>query len=282
MRLLDRAKVFLNQRELREILLPLLNQVARLQHKGVKKIFFDDGVWMHETRFGYFAYHQPFISLDMARLDELAETNFLWGYRPRPGDTVIDVGAGVGEEALTFSRALGPRGKLISIEAHPRTFRCLEKLIEYNRLSNVVPIHTAVSETPGGTVYIENSDAYLANRLQKSGIPVPATTIDCIYRKLGLRRIHFLKMNIEGAERFAIRAMRETLCQTEIFCISCHDALAEITGDDALRTRLEVRQFLIENGIRVCERRDPDLPSYIRDQVWGFNDRLLQMKAVAG
>jgi FkbM family methyltransferase len=92
------------------------------------------------------------------------------------------VGAGVGEEALTFSRAVGERGKVICIEAHPRTYRCLEKLAHYNRLENVIPIHQAVTETSCGTAMIEDSDAYLRNRLNPAkGIPVPAATIDTIH-----------------------------------------------------------------------------------------------------
>jgi len=281
MPLLDNAKALLDRRGLRPVLIPLVNRLARAQNKGVTKIFYDDGIWIHETAFGHFAYHHPFVRLDMARVDELTRRNFWWGYQPRPGHTVIDVGAGVGEEVLPFSRALGPPGKLICIEAHPRTYRCLEKLIRYNGLANVIPVHRAVADVPCGTVAIEDASDYLANRLNRGGISVPATTIDTIHRKLGLRRINFLKMNIEGAERLAIRGMAETLEQTEVLCISCHDSLAEVTGDDALRTKNEVRQFFQQNRIRIRERTDPNLPPYVRDQLWGYNDRLLQTKAAA-
>ena len=210
-------------------------------------------------------------------MDELARVNFLWGYQPQPGHVVID--AGVGEEALTFSRALGPAGKLVCIEAHPRTYRCLELLVRYNRLANVIPLHRAVTETPSGIVIIEDSGSYLSNRLNPAkGIPVPATTIDALHRKLGLGRVHFLKMNIEGAERFAIRGMSETLKQTEVLCVSCHDSLAEVTGDDTLRTKNQVREFFQQNGIEVRERIGPSLPPYIRDQLWGYNQQLLHMK----
>jgi FkbM family methyltransferase len=281
MSLLDKAKASLDRRWFRPVLIPLANRLARAQNKGVTKISYDEGVWIHETTFGYFAYHHPYIRLDMARMDELARTNFWWGYQPCPGDTVIDIGAGVGEEVLTFSRALGPWGKLICIEAHPRTYRCLEKLVQYNGLANVISVHQAVTDVPCGTVTIDDASDYLANRLNTRGFSVPATTIDAIHRRLGLDRINFLKMNIEGAEQLAIRGMRETLKRTEVLCISCHDSLAEVTGDHALRTKNEVRQFFQQNGIRIRERTDPGLPLYVRDQLWGYNDRLLQTKTAA-
>jgi hypothetical protein len=31
---------------------------------------------MHETENGYFAYHQPYVRLDLRRLDEIAKMNF--------------------------------------------------------------------------------------------------------------------------------------------------------------------------------------------------------------
>jgi hypothetical protein len=129
---------------------------------------------------------------------------------------------------------------------------------------------------------IEDSNAYLGNRLNPAkGIPVPATTIDAIHKKLGLGQIHFLKMNIEGAERSAIRGMIETVSQTEIVCISCHDFLAETAGDDALRTKHAVKEFLQDNGFDLADRFDPGLPPYVRDQVWGYNKQLVKMRSEA-
>ena len=278
MPLMDRMKTLLDCRAFRFALIPIVSHLARSRRKGISEIFYDSGIWMHRTTAGYFAYHQPYIRLNMAHIERVARTHFLWGYRARPGDVIIDVGAGVGEEALTFSSSVGEHGRVICIEAHPRTYRCLEKLVHYNRLKNLIPVHKAVTEYSCGTAMIENSNAYLGNRLNPTkGIPVPATTIDAIYKKLGLGRVHFLKMNIEGAEREAIRGMTETLGHTEVVCISCHDFLAEVRRDDALRTKDTVKQVLQDNGFNLAERFDADLPPYVRDQVWGYNKQLTRM-----
>ncbi len=277
MSFLDKAKKLLDRRGLRGALGVSASQLARLRGRAVRRIFFDSGVWIHDTRHGYFAYHHPYIRLDLAELDRLAQLYFFWGYHPRPGDVIMDVGAGVGEETLTFARAIGGSGKLVCIEAHPRTFRCLESLVRYNCLANVIPIHAAAADTPFQTAVIEDSAAYHRNRLNASkGITIPSTTIDEIHRKLDLGRIQFLKMNIEGAERFAIQGMSETLNKTEILCISCHDFLAATRGEEVLRTKDIVRQFLRANRIDVVERVEPRLPPHVRDQIWGYNQRLLQ------
>jgi FkbM family methyltransferase len=276
----DTIKTLLNRRGLQSLSVPLMNGLARLQGHGVQRIFVDDGIWMHQTSRGYFAYHQPYLRLDLLRLDEFARQHFLWGYRPKAGDVIMDVGAGVGEETLTFSRAVGEHGKVICIEAHPRTYRCLEKLVRYNRLQNVISIHVAAAEPGCSVVTIEDDNEYLANRLDAAaGVSVPAATIDAIRQKLNLGRVHFLKMNIEGSERLAIHGMAATLKETEILCVSCHDFLAQSAGDEGLRTKGLVRDFLRHNALDVVEREEPGLAPHLRDQVWAYNPRLLQKPA---
>lgn len=276
----DSIKTLLNRPGIQSISLPLINGFARLQGHGVRQIFPDDGVWVHRTSRGYFAYHQPYLRLDFARLDEFARRNFFWGYTPKPGNVIVDIGAGVGEEALTFARAVGERGRVICIEAHPRTYRCLEKLVQYNRLHSVIAIHAAVTEPGCSAVTIGTDPNYLASRLHaSSGTSVPASTIDEIHRRLQLGRVHFLKMNIEGSERLAIRGMAETVRQIEILCISCHDFLSTSPDQDELRTKNSVREFLRQNGLELVERVEAGLPPYLRDQVWAYNRRLLRKPA---
>jgi FkbM family methyltransferase len=269
------VKTLLNRRAFSPIVVSLANGLARLHGRKVQCIFVDDGIWMHQTSRGYFAYHQPYLRLDLARFEEFTRRYFFWGYQPKAGDVVMEVGAGVGEETLTFSQAVGGHGKVISIEAHPRTYRCLEKMVAYNRLQNVIPVHMAVTEPGCAVVNIGNEDKYLANRLSTTGVSVSASTIDRIYRQLGLGRIHFLKMNIEGAERLAIRGMAATLAETEVVCVSCHDFLAKAGPDDGLRTKSLVREFLEQNGLQIVERTEPGLPPFIRDQVWAYNRQLI-------
>jgi hypothetical protein len=65
--------------------------------------------------------------------------------------------------------------------------------------------------------------------------------------------------------------MAETLRRTEVVCISCHDFLAQKAGDARLRTKAVVKDFLQRNGFKAVERVEPELPPYVRDQIWGYN-----------
>jgi FkbM family methyltransferase len=273
--LINQLKHQIDRTHLQAAVAPLASLLARSQRHGVARIFYDNGVWIHQTSRGYFAYHQPYLRLDLTHLDAVARHNFFWGYRPRHGDTILDVGAGVGEETLTFSRAIGKAGRLVCVEAHPRTFRCLEKLVHYNHLENVTALPQAVVQPACASATIADSDDYLANHLQPdSGIMVAATTLDTIHRSLGLGRIDFLKMNIEGAERLAIQGMTETLRHTAVLCVSCHDFLADAANDQTLRTKSTVEQFLLDHGFHTASRSGPNLAQYLRDQIWAFNPQL--------
>ena len=269
MPILDRLKSQLDRRSLRFVLTLVAKQLAIMARHGVQRIFYDDGIWIHQTTNGYFAYHHPYIRLNTKGLDTWVRTVFL----PQQGDIILDIGAGAGEEVLTFSRAVGNNGRVICVEAHPRTFRRLQKLVEYNRLENVVAIHCAVSEPGCAETVIQDSSEYLRSRVGGTeGFRVSARTIDSIADELGLAQIHFLKMNIEGAERLAIRGMVETLPRTQTLCMCCHDFLADICGDDVVRTRTVVTDFLRQHGVWVNEETKPRALPYVREQVWAYNE----------
>ncbi len=277
------VKKLLDRRGLRSLLIPLVSHRARTKGKGLKRIFYDHGVWIHESSSGYFVFHEPVAGLDMANICALAREHFLWGYTPSSGDVVLDVGAGVGEEALLFSRQVGERGKVICVEGHPRTHRCLEQLIKYNNLTNTVSLQLLVTEPDVEHSIIEDSHDYLTNSIMSSvGFSVGATTVDAIYQKLGLDRVNFMKMNIEGAERLAMKGMTEALKRTEVLCISCHDFLAEETGNEFFRTKSAVREFLQHHGLKVVERLGDGLPPYLRDQLWAYNENLKRSVQLTG
>jgi FkbM family methyltransferase len=199
---------------------------------------------------------------------------FLYQYIPREGDTIVDVGAGTGWETLFFSRSVGRSGRVISIEAHPRVFRCLSRMRAENRLENVTLVQAAVADQEG-EVQIGDSPEHEANSIigPVSGIRVACTTLDYIFRSLGLSRVDFLKMNIEGAERLALSGMGEMVRKTKIVCIACHDFLADEGGPNELRTKADVIAFLKQNGF-VVSRRGPE-GDFIRNYVYGLNEKLL-------
>ena len=206
-----------------------------------------------------------------ALLDPIAE-NWFFRYTPEPGDTIVDVGAGDGLDSLVFSRAVGPGGRVLAVEAHPSTFVLLESTCRLNDLANVTPCRRAVMDRAGTVSMVEEGThrdlfSIATDRTGSDGaIEVAASTLDELCREHGVDRVDFVKMNIEGAERQALEGARETLSQARHVCIACHDFLAD--GDPALATKAFVTDSLRELGFEVVRRDDHQLP-WVRDHVHG-------------
>lgn len=229
-----------------------------------------DGQWVHRYAYGVVVDSQ-LNSHTPAQIEAATRRYYLQRYAPQPGDTVLDIGAGTGEEALIFSRMVGPGGRVVAIEAHPRTYGCLERAVRENSLANVTPVHAAVSDAEG-TLEITDSESHISNTvLGGGGIPVTARPLDAILDDLGVGAVDFLKMNIEGAERLAIDGMRATVRRMRHVAIACHDftgQAARHAGSELMRTLEPVRDFLERNAFDVVRLEDDPLP-WVRDTLFG-------------
>jgi FkbM family methyltransferase len=238
------------------------------------RLRYDQGVWVQKDRHGVIVNWKPKHKWSLARFEAKTIDYFCSVYRPRPGDVVLDVGAGVGSEVGYFSKAVGASGRVIAIEAHPYTCLCLRKFCEYNQLHNVTVMNVAISDRRS-EVLISGGEKHVSNTIlnASSGTRVQAMSLDELVDDLALARVDFIKMNIEGAEKLAIQGMDRTMKKTATVCISCHDFKADQVGDEALRTKTAVREFLVEKGFTVTSR-DDDARPWVRDQLNAINPNI--------
>jgi len=158
----------------------------------------------------------PFLLAEQS-LDLYGET----GDGVEPGDVVLDCGANVG----AFTRhALDARAKrVIAIEPSPRNAYCLRQTFR-NEIDEgrVVIAELALWHETGSMEMsvFENSalDSLvmrdrIESSMQSTMVEVPLTTIDILVADLGIDRVDFIKMDIEGAERNALRGATETIRQ---------------------------------------------------------------------
>jgi len=197
---------------------------------------------------------------------------WLQHYRPREGDVIVDVGAGHGEDTLTFSRAVGRSGRVIAIEAHPLSFTILEKFCRLNRLTNVTLLRLALMDRAGRVRIAESGSSWMENTVEygdgPSGVEAQAGTLDEVCEKEGMKEIAFLKMNIEGAERYALLGMERVMQDIRQICVACHDFRSDKGDGEQFRTRAFVEQFLVGHGFKLASRpHDPR--DAVRDHVFG-------------
>ena len=130
------------------------------------------------------------------------------------GDIVIDLGAGIGEFAVMASRSVGPEGKVIAIKPSPDDFKTLLINLRENKCDNVLPINSAVSDKPGildlsfkSKNFKSNADS-LIHLLNDRGV--------------NLSSIKFIKMDIEGAERYVIPESLEIINKIDFLAMEIH------------------------------------------------------------
>lgn len=190
-------------------------------------------------------------------------------YTPQNGDIIIDVGAGMGEDAYLFSKTVGLSGAVIAIEAHPQTAHILNQFVSLNQLTNVQTLNVAASDKKDRVWISDLTDedwqcnSIITHQNAAHGAEIETMKIDDIPIVNQHPSIAFLKMNIEGAEILALNGARQTLAKTHRVCICCHDFLGPQT-----ETKQQVCALLKDAGFTLSFT-DPSSPPYERDFVYG-------------
>lgn len=138
----------------------------------------------------------------------------------RPGMVAVDVGANVGYMAVHMADVAGPDGTVLAFEPEPRNFAVLAENARTARWRNIVPIAAALGER-SGTIDLHLSlrdggdHRTAATEEQRPTVRVPVQALDEV---VAMRRtpVHFVKMDIQGAEAAALRGAREVLARREL------------------------------------------------------------------
>ncbi|MCC8430937.1 FkbM family methyltransferase [Reyranella aquatilis] len=134
------------------------------------------------------------------------------------GDVFVDIGANIGYDTLLASSRVGATGKVVSIEASPRTFALLQRNLAANpSSSNVRAVNAAVSDKPGTLDLYEINEGNIgaATTLASRGgtlmASVEALPLAEILKPDELARLRLIKMDVEGAEPPILRHLLEQL-----------------------------------------------------------------------
>lgn len=180
-------------------------------------------------------------------------TDLLWcHYRPQLGDTVVDVGAGHGGETFFLASLVGSQGRVLAVEAAPTPFRQLQTLVALNGWSHVEPLQVALADAPGTLTISNEEDNWVEGNVygDSGGVSVAAVTFDALCAERGIVEVDWVKMNIEGAEKDALRGMERMAPHVQHMTISCHDFLGTEWG----RSKDYVLAWLTSHGFSVRVR----------------------------
>lgn len=121
----------------------------------------------------------------------------------KQGDVVLDLGAYSGLSAIMFSKAVGETGKVYAIEADERNIKSAAENVYKN--FGIELIFAAMWEHNHGVEFSSelNMGSAVASINGRRGMitRVPSFTLSGLVDYLELKRIDFIKVDIEGAER---------------------------------------------------------------------------------
>lgn len=183
------------------------------------------------------------LAIDVYHLATLAGIFFGKAYElvedftPRPGWTVIDVGAHMGIYTVTAARMVGEDGRVIAVEPHPRNYAVLLGNLRRNMLRNVLPLDLAISDHEGeqqlllskgsgghtllasggaGSLELSNLQRLWSHSLLAPGenrarsIAVRTVTLDRLLEDCG-EKVDLIKIDVEGAELLVLNGASRTL-----------------------------------------------------------------------
>jgi len=182
---------------------------------------------------------------------------------------LVDIGACMCEVTFLFSKAVGSLGIVVAVKLHPDTFSVLLSLLTLNSISNVTPTSFAVMDV-GGFIKLSSladSDWQCNHTLFTLQVILMLKLRLVDWTKFSFLSstsiIHFMKMNIEGAEVVALAGAATTLAKTQNICVCCHDFLGVKT-----LTKSQVCRILKEAGFSLSFT-PTDAPPWERDFVYG-------------
>jgi FkbM family methyltransferase len=172
-------------------------------------------------------------------------------FRPKEGDTVVDIGAHMGRYTIPSSKSVGASGKVIAVEAHPYNFRMLQHNLRLNKLTNVSVLNQAVySQKARLKLYLPDEDlgftthhslmanylnAKLSKDVERSYIEVEADTLDNLLKIRGVRQVNWIKIDVEGAEYEVLKGAEEVLSANKRISI-----LVEVHGKETYGPTIEL------------------------------------------
>ena len=133
-----------------------------------------------------------------------------------PGDVVIDAGANLGLFSIFAAKKIGKSGTVYAFEPVKKICNFLQESIDINNVSDNVPIIQSALGDKNGNLTLScgdiGSSSGVIHRSDKEIIVSQMTLDDFIFQKK-LNKVDFIKMDIEGMERNALKGAQKTIAK---------------------------------------------------------------------
>lgn len=175
-------------------------------------------------------------------------------FTPKAGQTIIDIGANVGEFSL---HCLWRGANVVAIEADRKVYDILLRNLQ--GFEQAKAIHCAIAAQDGELTFfssVEKADSSLIRPdIVDEEYKVEALTLETLLARKGIAQVDLIKCDAEGAEPEVIKGALPVLHLVHKIAIDCGaERLGEAT-DEVVRAMLEEAGFDVRIGDVEPERR---------------------------
>ena len=194
------------------------------------------------------------------------------------GSIVMDIGANMGEWSLHMAKMVGGNGRVFSFEPIPSMVQALEKTIAINNFSQVSISECAISNKTGHSQFSipfnkDNQAIPFWSRLvlgeeftapkwidgpwgkvaTTKPIEVQTTTLDRFTSEKNITKLDFIKIDVEGHEKYVIEGGQKTLktLKPAIILEAANEETAdrEIIADQLRKLNYKLVGITLQDGI---------------------------------
>lgn len=121
------------------------------------------------------------------------------------GDTVLDIGAHIGNHTLTLRDSVADTGYVFAFEPNPRNAALLSDTVTRNGFQNVEVVNKALGESDGtAALRFEDgntgSATVLGGDIQMNEIEIEVVSLESFLSMKGIDSIDFMKIDVQGGE----------------------------------------------------------------------------------
>ncbi len=165
----------------------------------------------------------------------------------KEGQTFLDIGANIGLLSCVASKKVKDSGKIIAVEANPKTIEILKFNLELNNCKNAAIIPFGLGDVKTKELFYQNTKLYrggasFLNQGNESGTEIEIDTIDNLFPN---EKLDMVKIDVEGFELKVLEGGVNVFKKNRpIFIIEVSTNREQEVGV----TPSEIRQFILDLG----------------------------------
>lgn len=129
-------------------------------------------------------------------------------YEHKPGDIIFDLGGACGDTALFFSRLTGNTGKVYVFEPGTWYRQKINENLSYFSIQNVIIVPFGCFSEQKTLFYNQN---FICDQHTNGSEEVKCITLDSFVIENNIKKVDFIKLDIEGGETEALKGSIKTI-----------------------------------------------------------------------